>query len=67
MSEVFLTAEETAGRLRLCTKLVRKLLREGKLPGRQLGTVWRVPAAGLQAYMLGRARRRKAIEGGAGE
>lgn len=42
-----LTAEETAEFLRMHPSTVRRLLRQGKLPGSRIGRDWRVPAHSL--------------------
>lgn len=39
-----LTAEEAAAHLRLHPCTVRRLLRQGRLPGARIGRDWRIPA-----------------------
>ena len=46
-----LTAEEAAGVLRLHVQIVRKHLREGRLPGRKIGKGWRIVAEDLANYL----------------
>lgn len=54
MAEKMLTAEEAAAILDVHPVTVRKLLREGRLPGVKVGTQqWRIPPAQLEAFMRG--------------
>lgn len=46
----FLTAEEAAQYLRLHIDTVRKLLRQGALPGQKVGRQWRIPKRALEAW-----------------
>jgi excisionase family DNA binding protein len=47
-----LTVEQAAGRLQMHPVTVRRLLRDGQLPGRKIGArQWRVSADALKAYM----------------
>jgi excisionase family DNA binding protein len=49
-----LTVEQAAARLQMHPVTIRRLLREGKLPGRKVGVrQWRVSADALKAYMEG--------------
>ena len=49
----FLTVEEAAQYLRLHRDTVRKLLRQGAMPGQKIGKQWRVPRAALEAWRMG--------------
>jgi excisionase family DNA binding protein len=50
--DALLTVEEAASRLKLHVVTVRKMLREGRLPGIKVGPrQWRVPTAALQQYV----------------
>ena len=52
MSDELLTVEQTAERLQLSVPTVRRMLREGKLPGRKLGPrQWRVPALAIKNFI----------------
>jgi excisionase family DNA binding protein len=49
-----LTVDQVGGRLQMHPDTVRRLLREGRLPGRKVGVrEWRVSAAALKAYIEG--------------
>ncbi|RDV80911.1 helix-turn-helix domain-containing protein [Ammonifex thiophilus] len=54
-----LTPRQVAEKLKVSRKTVVKWIRSGKLPGRKIGTLWRVDANDLEAF-LGRAETRKA-------
>lgn len=45
-----ITVNEAAGIARVCPKFMRDLLRDGKIKGTKMGTVWRVNTASLLAY-----------------
>jgi excisionase family DNA binding protein len=50
--ELLLTPEEAARLLGLSPFTVRRLLRQGELPGRKVGKrQWRIPRAGLEEYL----------------
>jgi excisionase family DNA binding protein len=52
MGDELLTVEQAAQRLQMHADTVRRLLREGQLPGRKIGARhWRVPADLLKAYV----------------
>ena len=54
MGDELLTAEEAAARLKMHPVTVRRLLREGRIPGRKVGVrQWRVSADALKAYIEG--------------
>ncbi len=52
----FLTAEDVAEVLSLHLLTVRLMLRDGRLPGRQLGRVWRVNKQALIDFIDTRAQ-----------
>jgi excisionase family DNA binding protein len=55
-----LTVEQAATRLQMHPVTVRRLLREGHLPGRKVGArQWRVSADALQAYIEGTAQKQQ--------
>jgi excisionase family DNA binding protein len=57
VEDELLTVEEAAARLKMHPVTVRRLLRDGQLPGRKVGTrQWRVSAAALKAYVEGGER-----------
>lgn len=47
----FLRTPEVARKLGISTKRVRLLLRQGKLPGVRVGSVWYVPREALDAFL----------------
>ena len=50
--ELLLTPEEAAQLLGLSPFTVRRLLRQGELPGRKVGKrQWRIPRSGLEEYL----------------
>ena len=51
MARVF-TVHEAAEYLRVTPHTVRKWLRTGKIPGRKIGRIYRVPQAELEAALL---------------
>ena len=54
MEDELLTVEEAAGRLKMHPVTVRRLLRDGQLPGRKIGArQWRISADVLKAYVDG--------------
>ncbi|MBE3587712.1 MAG: helix-turn-helix domain-containing protein [Thermoanaerobacteraceae bacterium] len=57
--EVF-SPEEAAGYLSAHTQTIYKLLRAGKLPGRKIGQLWRIPREEMLRYLRGSERKRKA-------
>lgn len=52
-AEEVLTAEEAADLLRVSTKTVLALARDGVLPGEKVGRAWRFVRADLLAYLRG--------------
>ncbi len=52
-----LTAEEAASLLRVSTKTVLTLARDGVLPGEKVGRAWRFVRADLMEYLRGNVRR----------
>lgn len=48
-----LTPEEAARLLRVSLDTVRKMLREGRLPGAKVGREWRILRRDLEAYLRG--------------
>ena len=53
-----LTADEAADLLRVSTKTILALARDGTLPGEKVGRAWRFVRADLLAYVRGQTRRR---------
>jgi len=51
-----LTAEEAASLLRVSTKTVLTLARDGVLPGEKVGRAWRFVRADLLDYLRGNTR-----------
>lgn len=49
-----LTVEQAAEKLQLTTKTTRKLLKEGKMPGRKVGRAWRVLETDLERWVSGK-------------
>jgi excisionase family DNA binding protein len=52
-----LTPEEAAAVLKLNLETVRRLLREGKLPGAKIGRSWRILRRDLERYLAGEGRK----------
>lgn len=48
-----LTVEQAAEKLQLTPKTTRKLLKEGKMPGRKVGRAWRVVETDLEKWVGG--------------
>jgi len=46
-----LTAEEAARYLRVGERTLRRMLREGRLPGRKVGREWRIAREALDRYL----------------
>lgn len=55
-----LTAEEAAHLLRVSTKTILTLARDGVLPGEKVGRAWRFVRADLLEYLRGETRRKAA-------
>lgn len=56
VADDFYTPEEVAARLRLSAGTIRRLLREGTLPGRKVGKrQWRIHRDDLEDYLRGGA------------
>jgi excisionase family DNA binding protein len=49
-----LTVEQAAEKLQLTPKTTRKLLKEGKMPGRKVGRAWRVLETDLERWISGK-------------
>lgn len=55
-----LTVEQTAEKLQMTARVIRKHLRTGKLPGRKIGKSWRVLESDLDTYVgMGESERPK--------
>jgi len=50
----FLTVKETAWRLRLCEKQVRRLISRGELPAYRFGTALRIKKEDIDLYVKAR-------------
>lgn len=61
MEKEYLTAEQVGKKLQMHPTIIRKMLAEGRLPGRKLGKGWRVVASELRDFMM---RKPAASEGG---
>ncbi|HZL27540.1 MAG TPA: helix-turn-helix domain-containing protein [Acidobacteriaceae bacterium] len=48
-----LTPEQVAEKLQMNASVVRRMLAEGKLPGRRVGRIWRVSARALRDFIEG--------------
>jgi excisionase family DNA binding protein len=66
MADEVLTIDEAAIFLKMASKTVRKMLKEGTLPGRQVGRQWRITKRSLLDYIDG-GEMRADEEGGTGE
>jgi len=54
MADELLTVEQAAERLQMHPDTVRRLLRDGQLPGRKIGArQWRISADALKSYIEG--------------
>jgi excisionase family DNA binding protein len=51
MEPFFLTINQTAEQLQISTKTVRRMLLSGRLPGKRIGTLWRISAGALLTFM----------------
>lgn len=51
--ELDLTSEQAAEALNLAPKTIRRLAREGKLPGKRRGSTWRFTRRAVEAYRAG--------------
>lgn len=49
----YLTIDEVADLLHLHRDTVRRMLREGRLPGTKVGRAWRIARQALDAYVRG--------------
>jgi excisionase family DNA binding protein len=47
----YLTPEQVAEKLQMNPGVVRRMLAAGKLPGRRVGRIWRVPSDELRKFM----------------
>ena len=50
-----LTPEQAAAELQLHPNTIYKLLSDGTLPGRKVGSSWRIPRTQLTAWLEGRS------------
>jgi len=57
MERRLLTVDQTAERLQVSSRWVRRILREGHLKGVKIGKLWRVEPEALEDYI--KARRQK--------
>lgn len=48
-----LTAEQAAEKLQVTPKTIRKLLKEGKMPGRKIGREWRLLETDIERWVSG--------------
>lgn len=51
MDKEYLTIKDVAELFNVHTNTVRRWLRRGQLPGRQIGRSWRVSKAAIDAYL----------------
>ena len=52
MSDELLTVDQAADRLQMSVATVRRMLRDGKLPGRKLGPrQWRIPVLAITQFV----------------
>lgn len=51
MTEVFLTPDEAAQRLKVQARTVRGWIKTGKLPGVKLGRIWRISESALNEFI----------------
>jgi len=58
-----LTVPQAAARLQVSERTIYEWLREGKLPGRKIGKVWRLSAEVLNDFMRGALIRSHTISG----
>lgn len=64
MSDELLTVEQTAEKLQMHVATVRRMLRNGQLPGVKLGAKeWRVPSQALREHLEKGMRKPAASEG----
>lgn len=49
----YLTPDQVAEKLQMNADVVRRMLAAGKLPGKRVGRIWRVPATALREFMEG--------------
>ena len=54
MEDELLTPEESAAMLKMHLDSVRRLLRQGKLPGVKVGGAWRIPRSTLRDMLAGK-------------
>lgn len=52
MSSV-LTPEEAAAVLKVTPRTIYEWLKKGRIPGRKIGKVWRIPEVGLEEWLYG--------------
>lgn len=53
--EELLTIEETCDYLRLSQSTVRRMVKDGRIPARQIGRQWRIPLTALETMAAGKA------------
>ena len=51
----YLTPEQVAEKLQMNARVVRRMLADGRLPGKRVGRVWRVSAQALRDFIEGKA------------
>jgi excisionase family DNA binding protein len=52
----YLTAAQAAAKLQMNARVVRRMLADGKLPGKRVGRIWRVSANALRDFIEGKQR-----------
>ena len=52
-----LTAQEAADLLKVNLQVVRRYLKQGKLPGRKIGKHWRILESELEEFLRGEGKR----------
>jgi excisionase family DNA binding protein len=62
MEEELLTPEESAIFLKMHIDSVRRLLRQGKLPGVKVGGAWRIPKSALSEMLTVTVKKPPAME-----
>jgi len=50
----YLTPEQVAEKLQMNPRVVRRMLADGKIPGRRVGRIWRVSAQALRDFIEGK-------------
>jgi excisionase family DNA binding protein len=52
----YLTPAQVAEKLQMNARVVRRMLAEGKLPGKRVGRIWRVSAHALRDFIEGKGK-----------